>query len=379
MVAADPTRPADAAARVQALEQKARDHSIVPFWTVVSTAHPDEPISRLQPFVWRWPILQDLLDEACAVVDTTDGKAERRAYTMLNPGLGGRYATTHTLIAGVQKMLPGEIAGAHRHTPDALRFIIEGEGAYTVVEGEKIVLHAGDLVLTPNWKLHDHGNAADGQAVTWMDALDVPLVNLLDASFFEQFPGRSQTVSKPFENSHQRYGVGHLKPTWDGILTGGPSPLLVYRWEQTEAALRSLARVDADPCDDVAMQYVNPFTGGSVLPTIDCWIQMLRPGVHTRAHRHTSTAVYFVVRGRGCSIINGRRYDWSDRDFVVLPNWAWHEHVNLSDAEDAILFSIQDRPVLQALGLLREQVLETNDGYQGVESASAKAGPAGAH
>src|SRR4051812_29432194 len=103
MVATDPTRAADATARVRALEQKARDNSIVPFWTVVSTAHPDEPISPLQPFVWRWPILQDLLDEACAVVDTTDGKAERRAYTMLNPGLGGRYATTHTLIAGVQK------------------------------------------------------------------------------------------------------------------------------------------------------------------------------------------------------------------------------------------------------------------------------------
>jgi gentisate 1,2-dioxygenase len=266
-------------------------------------------------------------------------------------------------------MLPGEIAGAHRHTPDALRFIIEGEGAYTVVEGERIVLRPGDLVLTPNWKLHDHGNAPDGQAVTWMDALDVPLVNLLDASFFEQFPGRGQPVTKAPEDSYQRYGAGHLKPTWEHAAASGPSPLLVYRWAQTEEALRGLARVASDPFDDVSLQYVNPFTGGSVLPSIDCWIQLLRPGVHTRAHRHTSTAVYFVVRGRGCTIINGRRFDWADRDFVVLPNWTWHEHVNLSDSEEAILFSVQDRPVLQALGLLREQPLDESDGRQPLDSA----------
>jgi gentisate 1,2-dioxygenase len=370
MVAADTGRTVDAAARVQALEQKARDNSITPFWTVVSQAHPKDPISPLQPYVWRWELLQELLDEACAVVDTSDGKAERRAYTLLNPGLGGHYGTTHTLVAGVQKMLPGEIAGAHRHTPDALRFIIEGEGAYTVVEGERIVLRPGDLVLTPNWKLHDHGNAPDGQAVTWMDALDVPLVNLLDASFFEQFPGRGQPVTKAPEDSYQRYGAGHLKPTWEHAAGTGPSPLLVYRWAHTEEALRGLARVASDPFDDVSLQYVNPFTGGSVLPSIDCWIQLLRPGVHTRAHRHTSTAVYFVVRGQGCTIINGQRFDWADRDFVVLPNWTWHEHVNLSDKEEAILFSVQDRPVLQALGLLREQSLDEGDGHQQQDGAA---------
>ncbi len=363
------TDAVDAAARVAALEQKARSNSITPFWTVVSQAHPDEPISPLQPYVWRWALLEELLDEACAVVDTADGKAERRAYTLLNPGLGGRYGTTHTLVAGVQKMLPGEIAGAHRHTPDALRFIIQGQGAYTVVEGERIVLRPGDLVLTPNWKLHDHGNDPGGQAVTWMDALDVPLVNLLDASFFEQFPGRTQVVTKPAEASYQRYGPGHLRPTWDGIPADLTSPLLVYRWEQTEAALRALAMTEADPFDDVALQYVNPFTGGPVLPSIDCWIQLLRPGVHTRAHRHTSTAVYFVVRGRGYTLVDGERFDWADRDFLVLPNWAWHEHANASETEGAILFSVQDRPVLQALGLLREQSLDA--GHQATGPAAS--------
>ena len=360
MVATDPR----ADERVQALEQKARANHITPFWTVVDQAHPNEPISPLRPHVWHWPLLQELLDEACVAVDTSDGKAERRAYTLLNPGLGGRYATTHTLIAGVQKMLPGEKASAHRHTPDALRFIIEGRSAYTVVEGEQIALQPGDLVLTPNWKLHDHGNAADGEAVTWMDALDVPLVNLLDASFMEQFPGKSQPITKVAEQSYHSYGPGHLKPSWEPISRDLPSPLLVYHWAQTEAALRGLAQVDADPFDDVALQYVSPFTGGPVMPGIDCWIQLLRPGVHTRAHRHTASVVYFVVRGQGHSIINGQRYDWAERDFLVLPNWAWHEHVNESASEEAILFSIQDRPVLQALGLLREQALAVGDGRQ---------------
>jgi hypothetical protein len=141
------------------------------------------------------------------------------------------------------------------------------------------VLRPGDLVLTPSWRLHDHGNEPDSQMVTWMDALDVPLVNLLDASFFEQFPGRAQSITKAAEDSYHRYGVGHLKPSWEDVPAGLPSPLLVFRWEQTEEALRRLAQVDADPFDDVALQYVNPFTGGAVLPTIDCWIQLhgLRP------------------------------------------------------------------------------------------------------
>jgi len=116
-----------------------------------------------------------------------------------------------------------------------------------------------------------------------------------------------------------------------------------------------LAEVDASPYDDVALEYRNPFTGGPVMASISCCIQLLRPGVHTSSHRHTSSVVYFVVRGRGYSLINGERFDWKERDFLVLPNWAWHEHVNESPSEEAILFSVQDRPVLDALSLYREE------------------------
>ena len=336
------------------LERDAAEEHIVPFWIVVDRAHPAEPQPAVKPFVWKWETLQGLLLRAGELVDTSEGRAERRALSLLNPGLGGRYGTTHTLIAGVQMILPGEVAYAHRHTPDALRFIIEGHGAYTTVEGEKICLEPGDFVLTPSWLLHDHGNESN-EAVTWMDALDVPLVNLLDASFFEQFRGLRQEASKPTEASLKKYGSGTLSPSWYRPQAQYASPLLVYRWGPTLHALRQLAEVDTSPFDDVALEYRNPFTGGPVMASIACCIQLLRPGVHTRSHRHTSSIVYFVVRGRGASQINGERFNWKDRDFLVVPNWAWHEHVNESSSEDAILFSVSDRPVLDALGLYREE------------------------
>lgn len=345
-----------------ALGQRARQRHITPFWPIVDTAHPHEPISPLVPHVWRWQEWQELLEDACRLIGTADRGAERRAFSFLNPGLGGRYGTTHTIIAGVQKILPGEIATMHRHTPDALRFIIEGQGAYTVVEGEKVALAPGDFVLTPNWCLHDHGNESD-EPVTWMDALDVPLVNLLDASFFEQYPGQVQERDRPPEGSLARYG-GHFRPAWEPAPQDQASPLWVYRWADTERALARLARVAASPFDDVALEYTSPATGGAVFPTLTCWIQVLRPGVHTRAHRHTSSVVYFVKQGHGCSVIGGQRYEWGPRDFFVVPNWAWHEHLNRSASEEAVLFSVQDRPALQALGLYREQALDTSDGWQ---------------
>ena len=357
------TAPSSTATALKNLERDATKENIVPFWTVVDRAHPNEPQPAVKPFVWKWETLNDLLQRAGELVDTAEGRAERRALSLLNPGLGGRYGTTHTLIAGVQMILPGEIAYAHRHTPDALRFIIEGHGAYTTVEGEKVYIEPGDLVLTPSWLTHDHGNESN-ESVIWMDALDVPLVNLLDVSFFEQFKGWKQEPKKPTENSLKMYGSGLLSPSWQKPPARESSPLLVYRWGPTLNALRQLADAETSPFDDVALEYRNPFTGGPVMASISCCIQLLRPGVRTSAHRHTSSVVYFVVRGRGHSLINGERFDWKERDFLVLPNWAWHEHANESASEEAILFSVSDRPVLDALGLYREerrgQLLQTS-------------------
>jgi gentisate 1,2-dioxygenase len=125
--------------------------------------------------------------------------------------------------------------------------------------------------------------------------------------------------------------------------------------------------VDASPFDDVALEYTNPHTGKPVMDTITAWIQMLRPGIHTKAQRQVNSAVYHVFEGRGASVIGGVRFDWEQGDFFVIPSWAYHEHHNESRSDRAILFSIQDTPVLVALGKYREEALAANNGHQAVK------------
>jgi gentisate 1,2-dioxygenase len=280
----------------------------------------------------------------------------------INPGLPDRYGATHTLWAGFQYLMPGEVAPAHRHSPAAIRFIIRGDGAFTTVDGDKCVMSRGDLVLTPPWTWHDHGNESD-EPMIWLDGLDLPLVVEMEGQFYEAFAADAQPVAKPAGDSERRYGIGQLRPTWEKW--AGPfSPLLNYKWARTEEALRRLATVGGSPFDDVAMEYINPHTGGPLMPTLACWVQLIRAGVRTRAHRQTGSAVYFVFEGRGASVIDGQRFDWRTGDLFVVPTWAWHEHAS-ADGE-AILFSVQDTPVMQALGLYREQAYPEHDGHQPV-------------
>jgi gentisate 1,2-dioxygenase len=200
----------------------------------------------------------------------------------------------------------------------------------------------------------------------WLDGLDLPMVGEMEAQFYEPFAEEAQPIGKPVGDSERRYGIGQLRPTWEKW-TGAYSPLLNYKWDRTEEALRRLAAVSsagASPFDDVAMEYINPHTGGPLMPTIACWIQLLRPGVRTKAHRSTGSAVYLAFEGRGSTVIDGERFDWRKGDLFVVPTWAWHEHAS-ADGE-AILFSVQDTPVMQALGLFREQAYRERDGHQAV-------------
>jgi gentisate 1,2-dioxygenase len=321
------------------------------------------PKTRVLPFRWRWAEIEPLIMRAGELV-TPDRGVERRILRLANPGVPGKTAT-HTLSTAVQLLLPGECAPAHRHSPAAIRFIMRGHGAYTTVEGEKCPMEPGDLVLTPSWTWHDHGSEAS-EPVIWMDGLDIPLIRSLETMFYEPFPDDRQPVRKALGDSARRYGVGGLKPAWAKPRPDLP-PLVHYKWDQTYAALKQLAEVEANPFDDVAMEYINPATGGSALRTIGCWIQLIRPGVRTRAHRQTSSAVYHVFMGQGYSVIEGQRFDWGRGDFLVVPPWAWHEHAN-EGAEEAILFSIQDVPVYEALGLYREEAYAQNGGHQPIAS-----------
>ena len=317
---------------------------------------------QVEPFAWRWADAQPLVLRSGDIV-TPDRDVERRVLRLANPGLD--HGTTHTISAALQLLLPGENAPAHRHTPTAIRWVLQGTGAYTTVEGDKCYMEPGDLVLTPSWTWHDHNNEGNGPMI-WLDGLDTPLVNNLEATFYEQFPEDQQPIVGTGE-SVRKYASGALRPAWEE--NNLPySPLWHYKWEQTHAALHSLAETDCSPFDDVAMEFSDPATGGPVLRTMACWIQLIRPGVNTKAHRHTSSAVYQVFRGQGHSVINGQRFDWGEGDFLVVPSWAWHEHANDTD-DEAILFSIQDIPVMKSLSLFREEPYAENAGHQPITSA----------
>ena len=332
--------------------QELQTHSLAPLWNVYGEALIDEPKSKAVPHVWPWKELRPQALRAAELIGPED--AERRVLMLLNPAISGRIATTNTLFSGLQIVLPGEVARAHRHTPAALRFIIDSEGGYTTVDGDRIPMHPGDLVLTPNWTWHDHLNDTDSPMI-WLDGLDIPLVHLLESVFFEPYPEDVQPVTHPIDTSLAMYGAGALRPSWESP-SSSHSPLMHYPWEQTWASLQRLAPVvEGSPYDGVVLEYTNPTTGGPAFPTMACHVQLLRPGESTKAHRHTASTIYHVVEGQGHSIVDGQQLDWEDKDVFCVPGWTYHEHVNGSTTEPAVLFSFTDAPVLRSLSLLREQ------------------------
>lgn len=350
----------------QAFSKELHRHHLVPLWDVATTLLPKQPKSRIVPYLWRWDTLLPLIQRSGDVVPLSRG-AERRVLGFVNPGLPERFGATHTLWGAYQYLLPREVAPAHRHSPGAIRFVVQGDGAFTTVEGDKLIMSRGDLVLTPPWTWHDHGNESD-EPMIWFDGLDLPLVTEMEATFYEPFSKDQQPIARPVGDSERRFGLGQLRPTWQRG-SSSSSPLMNYKWPATEEALRRLATVDASPYDDVAMEYINPHTGGPVMPTIACVIQLIRPGVSTQAHRHTGSAVYLAFEGRGSSVIDGQRFDWTKGDVFVVPSWAWHEHASVDG--EAILFSVHDTPVMQALGLYREQAYAEHGGHQPVTSVFA--------
>ncbi len=352
------TERLDTAASLDELHAAMARLQVEGLWRLGDEVQAEQPRVAAQPYRWRGADVLAVLDRAGDLVRHGPA-AERRTVRLVNPGLPASHSATHTLAASVQLLRPGEVAPTHRHTPVAIRFIIRGRGAYTTVDGERCTMAPGDLVLTPRWAWHHHGNAGD-EPVVWMDGLDFPLVILLNSTFFQRYPDGLQPETRSPDASTQRYGP-NLRPAWQRQSTPD-GPLLAFRWEATYAALQELAAVDASPYDDVALEYTDPRHGGHVLPTLACWVQLLRPSVRTRAHRHTSSAVYHVFRGRGYSVIDGQRLDWEAGDFLALPPWAWHEHASIGP-DEAILFSITDLPVMEALDLYREEAYP-GDGHQ---------------
>jgi gentisate 1,2-dioxygenase len=333
-------------------------------WTVANKIEPWQPQSQSVPVVWRYADLRDYVLRSLDLVSPE--KAGRRVIYLANPGRRDVSAAVGWLYTGLQVMKAGEVASAHAHSTSALRFIMEGAGAYTIVDGHKMTLGANDFVLTPNSTWHEHGVDATGTTCIWQDGLDIPLVNALEANFFAVHPDLQQAVGHPVDDMRNTWGNPGLVPSTGGW-SKAYSPLLKYEWAPTYEALgRYAAATDGSPYDGVMMDYVNPRTGGPVMQTIGATMQMLRPGERTKAHRHTGSFVYQCCKGTGYSIIGGKRFDWRERDIFCVPSWMWHEHVNGCAHEDACLFTFNDLPVMRALGLFREEAFGDNGGYQPV-------------
>jgi gentisate 1,2-dioxygenase len=318
-----------------------------PLWEVLHglvTALPNTPC---QPYLWNWATVWPWLQESGQLISARE--AERRVLVLENPGLRGRTRITHSLYAGLQLILPGEVAPAHRHSQSALRFILHGDGAYTAVDGEKVTMHPGDFVITPSWTFHDHGNHSQGPMV-WLDGLDLPIVELLDAQFREDGAQDAQEIERSAGTNLARFG-NTMKPV-EYRARSRTSPLFWYPYERTREALALLAAQDEPhPCWGHKLQYTNPVTGDWAIPTIGTFMQLLPAGFKGKPYRATDSTVYAVVEGRGRCIVDGQTFVFGPKDVFVCPSWMPYR---LEADQEAVLFSYSDRPVQQVLDLWRE-------------------------
>lgn len=322
--------------------------NLAPLWESLAQLVPPQPSSPCAPALWRYETVRPHLMDAGRLI--TAQQAERRVLVLENPALRGASSITRSLYAGLQLILPGEVAPSHRHTQSALRFVIEGNGAYTAVNGERTLMQPGDFIVTPSWTFHDHGHPGEGPVV-WLDGLDIPMIAFFDAGFAERSAESSQTVTRPDGNASFRFGQNllPLEYTPPSLAT----PLLSYPYSQSRAALHALlVHGKLHAWHGVKMQYNNPTSGGYPMPTLAAYLQLLPKNFRGEGYRSTDGTVYCVVEGRGRSRVGNQVFDWSAKDVFVAPSWCRVAH---EAAEDSVLFSFSDRPVQKALGIWREE------------------------
>ncbi len=318
------------------------------YWEAIQGDVYREPKPTFEPHLWKGKDLYEAIQRAGEVVGLE--ASFRRVIQLTHPSLQG--STTHTLTLNLQMLKPGEHAGAHRHIAGAIRFITKGRGARLVVEGESFEIGEGDFATTPNWSWHDHVNESD-ETLMWLDVLDAPLVRLLQVDFHEPYKEPKQPITRAEGSSYCE--LSPIRPSWVRSDSIQPPPY-VYRWEDTEKVLKAVGERPGDPYDGILLQYANPLNGGPTLPTFSCAIQMLRPAEKTSSHRHTNSTIYHVFRGKGVTIIGDTRYEWESGDSFVVPLWHYHRHESAADQE-AILFVMTDRPLMEALGFYRHEAL----------------------
>ncbi|WP_255325971.1 MULTISPECIES: gentisate 1,2-dioxygenase [Sphingobium] len=327
--------------------EKAIAQNLAPLWRVLHGLVTDQPRPNALPAHWSYAAIKPYLMEACDIISTEE--AERRVLVLENPGLRGQSRITPSLFAGLQIILPGEIAPAHRHVASALRFIVEGSGAYTAVAGEKTMMEPGDFVITPSWTWHDHGNPSPNPMV-WLDGLDMHVVNILSASFRESYDGKEQAITREQGASFAEAGCNLLPVDYkQETLT---SPLFNYPYRISRDALDRMSRSrDPDLHHAYKMLYINPVNGGPAMPTLTTAIQLVPKGFTTSPYKSTAGTVFSVVEGAGSVVIGDACFDFEPRDHFVVPSWV---PFTLSADQDAVLFSYSDRVIQEKLDIFRE-------------------------
>ncbi len=340
---------------------------IADFRRVMAELEIPEPRVKAVPHLWKWDYLRNrlLAGEAFDLA-----KVHRRAFALCNPGLGGRPLAATTLFASMSIYFPNDHAPVHRHTASASRFALEGTGGYTTVAGEKLTMNRGDLVVTPNGEWHDHGNEGH-EPVIWIDVLDVPLVEHLNAvmtewdykvaaegsNSSERIPVRVQPVTRPAEFSQLLFGSSGILPKFAirNRLGRSFTPKFLYRAPEVKHAQQLLRSEAGSPYEGIIVEYIDPTSGQSVVPTLSFRSQLLRPCASLLPYRTTASAFYCALEGEGITEVNGTPLKWSRNDVFVVPGWMWTRHQNTSQSEDAILYSVTDAPTLEKLELLRVQ------------------------
>lgn len=322
----------------------------LPLWPSLRSLLPrNRPARRTQPVMWRYADVRPQLLRAGEL--TPIEKAERRVLVLCNPGLGlENMQATPSIYIGLQLILPGEKAPNHRHTPSAVRFVVEGSGGFTIVEGEKLPMEKGDLILTPSLLWHDHGHEGEGPVI-WLDALDLPLVYGLEASYAIEAP--PQRALRPAGYSPNRYRQGGVVPY---LSLGGERakyPLLRFPWKDVKASLAALASVT--PRDEIVhVAYVNPETGRECLPTLGFSAIMLRPGEEAALTRRSASAVLHVVEGEGIACNDDVTHRFGEADTMAIPTHADVRVANGSTKRSLTLFMVDDAPLQRALGFYEE-------------------------
>ena len=337
-------------------------HSMSPLWEVLHALVPAAPTTRCVPAHWRYSDIRPYLMQSGQLI--TAEEAVRRVLILENPGMPGQSCITQSLYAGLQVIMPEEVAPSHRHTQSALRFVIEGHGAYTAVDGERTQMKPGDFIITPSWAWHDHGHQGKvevDEPVVWLDGLDIPMLKFFDAGFAENGDVASQAVTRPEGMNIHKYGANMLPVRHDAPF-GQTSPIFSYPYERTREALHQLElHEQVDAWDGAKLRYINPATGGAPMPTMATFMQRLPVGFVGRPFRQTDGTVFSVVEGYGSIKVaqnneaqesKADEFQFGPRDHFVVPSW---HTASLHSPSGCVLFSFSDRPVHQALGLHREE------------------------